>query len=264
MIGLNGGENVMENKYMTAQVAKVIGIHPNTVRLYEELGLIPKPQRLSNGYRVFTDFHIVQFKLARTALKVEVLQSGLRKKMINIIKLSANGEFQKAIAYTKNYINQVKIEQKNAEEAIEITKKLLSGIQEEEKDVSMTRKQTADYLEVTIDTLRNWEMNGLLSVKRKQNGYRVYTNDDIQLLKIIRSLRCANYSLAAILRMVNATSNNSEVDIREVINTPKTDEDIVTVCDKLITSLSNAELNANCILSQLKALHDKFNINPTV
>ncbi|GAA0062625.1 MerR family transcriptional regulator [Clostridium sp. CTA-1] len=254
----------MENGYKTAQVAKIIGIHPNTVRLYEKLELIPKPQRLSNGYRVFSDFHIAQFKLARTALKVEVLQSGLRKNMINIIKLSSQGEFQKAIVSTNNYIDQVEIEQKNAEEAIEITKKLLSGIQETEDNIAFTRKQTADYLNITIDTLRNWEMNGLFSVKRKQNGYRVYTKNDIQLLKIIRSLRCANYSLAAILRMVSELSNNSEIDIREVIDTPKTDEDIVTVCDELLTSLSNAELNANCVLSQLKAMQEKFNVNPTV
>ncbi|MHB7979148.1 MerR family transcriptional regulator [Clostridium sporogenes] len=254
----------MKNGYKTAQVAKIIGIHPNTVRLYEKLELIPKPQRLSNGYRVFSDFHIAQFKLARTALKVEVLQSGLRKSMINIIKLSAQGEFQKAIVSTNNYIDQVKIEQKNAEEAIEITKKLLSGIQETEDNIAFTRKQTADYLNITIDTLRNWEMNGLFSVKRKQNGYRVYTKSDIQLLKIIRSLRCANYSLAAILRMVSELSNNSEIDIREVIDTPKTDEDIVTVCDELLTSLSNAKLYANCVLNQLKAMQEKFNINPTV
>ncbi|WP_434297748.1 MerR family transcriptional regulator [Clostridium sporogenes] len=254
----------MENGYKTAQVAKIIGIHPNTVRLYEKLELIPKPQRLSNGYRLFSDFHIAQFKLARTALKVEVLQSDLRKNMINIIKLSAQGEFQKAIVSTNNYIDQVKIEQKNAEEAIEITKKLLSGIQETEDNVALTRKQTADYLNITIDTLRNWEMNGLFSVKRKQNGYRVYTKSDIKLLKIIRSLRCANYSLAAILRMVSELSNNSEIDIREVIDTPKTDEDIVTVCDELLTSLNNAKLNANCVLSQLKAMQEKFNINPTV
>ncbi|MCT4593074.1 MAG: MerR family transcriptional regulator [Anaeromicrobium sp.] len=254
----------MENKYKTAQAAKVIGIHPNTVRLYEKLELIPKPQRLSNGYRVFSDLHIAQFKIARTALKVEVLQNGLRKNIIHIIKLSAQGKFQKAIAYTNNYINQIKIEQKNVEEAIEITKKLLSGIQDKEKDVAFTRKQTAEYLKVTIDTLRNWEMNGLLSVKRKQNGYRVYTKNDIQLLKIIRSLRCANYSLAAILRMVSALSKNSEIDVRQVLNTPKGDEDIVTACDKLLTSLSNAELNANCVLNQLKDMEGKFNINPTV
>jgi DNA-binding transcriptional MerR regulator len=259
-----GGENVMENKYKTAQVAKIIGVHPNTVRLYEELDLLPKTQRLPNGYRVFTDFHIEQFKLARTALKVEVLQNGLRKQIINIIKLSAKGEFQKAINCTNDYINQVKIEQQNAEEAIEITKKLLFGIQKEENHKPLTRKQTADYLQVTMDTLRNWEMNGLLSVKRKQNGYRIYTQNDLQILKIIRSLRCANYSLAAILRMINAASKNIDIDLREVINTPQKDEDIVTACDKLLTSLSNAEANANCILSQLKDMQDKFNKNSTV
>ena len=46
------------NTYRTTEVATAIGIHPNTVRLYEELGLIPTPERESNGYRIFTEFHI--------------------------------------------------------------------------------------------------------------------------------------------------------------------------------------------------------------
>jgi len=29
--------------YRTTELARSIGIHPNTVRLYEGLGLIPKP-----------------------------------------------------------------------------------------------------------------------------------------------------------------------------------------------------------------------------
>ena len=79
--------------YRTAEVANIIGIHPNTVRLYEELGLIPKPERKPNGYRVFTDFHIEQFKLARLALQVEVLQNGLRKKILQVVKASATCDF---------------------------------------------------------------------------------------------------------------------------------------------------------------------------
>ena len=35
--------------YRTAQVAQIIGIHPNTVRLYEELGLISRPERRGGG-----------------------------------------------------------------------------------------------------------------------------------------------------------------------------------------------------------------------
>ena len=58
----------------------MFGVHVNTVRLYESYGLIPVPQRLPNGYRVFTDRHVEQFKLARAALLVEVLQKDVYKR----------------------------------------------------------------------------------------------------------------------------------------------------------------------------------------
>ena len=34
------------NTYKTIDIARIIGIHVNTVRLYEKCGLIPKPERL--------------------------------------------------------------------------------------------------------------------------------------------------------------------------------------------------------------------------
>lgn len=251
----------MKKIYQTAEVAKKVGVHSNTVRLYEKLKLIPSVDRLENGYRAFTDSHIEQFKLARTAFKVEVLQNGLRKKIVHIVKLSAMMEFQEAINCTIDYIDQINQERKKAEEAIEISKKLLLNIDAKDTDIFFTRKQVADDLQVTIDTLRNWEMNGLITVKRNKNGYRVYTESDINRLKIIRTLRCANYSLSAILRMINAISENKKIDIREVINKPKEDEDIVTACDKLITSLSDAKENANSMLKQLESMKYEFYTN---
>ncbi|MCG8401881.1 MAG: MerR family transcriptional regulator [Firmicutes bacterium] len=246
------------NTYKTAEIARNIGIHPNTVRLYEELGLIPKPERQSNGYRVFTDFHMEQFKFAKTALKVEVLQNGLRKKVIDIIKTSAAGNFDRAICLTKSYLQQIKKEQRNAEEAIVITEQLLSNSKQETNSLFFTRKEAAVHLQISIDALRNWEMNGLFTVKRKQNGYRVYTDEDIRLLKIIRSLRCANYSLTAILRMLSALSDNPQVNIRKVIDTPKENDDIVSVCDKLLTSLRYAEKNAQNMLLHLETIKKQF------
>lgn len=250
--------------YKTSEIARCIGIHPNTVRLYEELELIPKPERESNGYRIFTDFHLEQFKFARTAFQVEVLQNGLRKKVIDIIKTSATGDFDKAIGFTKGYMQQIKNEQRNAEEAIAIVETLLSDRKQETNKLSLTRHETADYLQISMDTLRNWEMNGLLTVKRKQNGYRIYTDDDIKLLKIIRSLRCSNYSLAAILRMLSALSENPQVNIRKVIDTPKENDDIISVCDKLLTSLQYAEQNAKNMLTHLKKMKKIFTTNPTI
>ena len=250
------------NTYKTSEIAYSIGIHPNTVRLYEELELIPKPLRKANGYRVFTDFHMEQIKLARIALKVEVLQNGLRKQAIAIIKTSALGKFSKAICLTEYYRQQIRNEQKNAEEALAIAGKLLSGGSQETGTGFLTRKEAADYLQISIDALRNWEMNGLLTVKRKQNGYRVYTAEDVRRLKIIRSLRCANYSLSAILRMLSTLSRNPEADIRQAIDTPKQNEDIISVCDKLLTSLHYAEENAKLMLAHLEKMKKQFQGNP--
>ena len=243
--------------YKTAEVAAIIGVHPNTVRLYEKLELIPKPERLSNGYRVFTDFHIKQCKLIRLAFQVEILQNGLRKKIVQMITVSATGDFDTAIALTKSYLEQIGREHRNAEEAIEIVKQILSGGIGENSS-HLKRKNVSELLDISMDTLRNWEMNGLLTVKRKDNGYRVYTDEDIQRLKIIRALRCANYSLEAILRLLQQLSKNPDIDIRTALNTPKQTEDIISVCDKLIVSLSAAEKNAVAILDMLHDMKVQF------
>ena len=251
------GDDCQMNTYRTAEVANIIGIHPNTVRLYEELGLIPKPERKSNGYRVFTDFHIQQFKLARLALQVEVLQNGLRKKILQMVKASATGDFNTALSLTEDYLQQIKQERSNAEKAIMIVKQILSGGVPESSHF-FKRKEVSEYLGISMDSLRNWEMNGLLTVKRKQNGYRVYTDEDIQRLIIIRSLKCANYSLEAILHMLRQLSENPDTDIEVILNTPKQDSDIISVCDRLIVSLSAAEENAYKILSMLQDMKVRF------
>lgn len=237
--------------YKTAQVAKIIGIHPNTVRLYENLELISKPRRLPNGYRVFTDMHIQQCELVRMAFRVEVLQNGLRKKMIEMVKMAAIGDYDKAILLTDDYIKQIKQERDKAEEAIEIVKQILSGGIQEKSPQCLKRRQVSQVLGISMDTLRNWEMNGLLTVKRQENGYRIYTEEDIQRLKIIRTLKCANYSLEAILRLLQQISQNPGADIRMVLNTPKESDDIISVCDRLIISLSEAEQSSCKILEML-------------
>ena len=231
------------NTYTTTEVAKIIGIHPNTVRMYEIWELIPLAERKPNGYRIFTDFHIDQLRLARIAFQIEVLQNGLRKKVIEIIKLSAKSDFDKALVFAEEYLSQIQREQRNAEEAISIAKQILLG-NSVESALFLKRKEVSDYLDISIDTLRNWERNGLLQIKRKQNGYRVYTSNDIERLKMIRTLRLANYSLEAILRMLNALEQNPQINIKQVLNTPQSDSDIVSVCDKLISSLKDAEKNA--------------------
>lgn len=255
------GVRSIDKTYKTSEVAKLIGIHSNTVRMYEDLGLISKPSRKDNGYRVFTDLHIYQLKLARKAFEVEVLQNGLRKKAIAIVKMSAKQDFDEAIVLTKEYIKSIKKEIDNANEAVDIAGKLMDRLNYE-KDFNLKRKEVSELLGISMDTLRNWEMNGLINIKRKQNGYRIYTYEDIQRLKVIRSLKCGNYSLSAILRMLNKLSEHNEADINEVLNSPNENEDIISVCDKLIISLNLAIQNAEEILEMLYEMKRKYSNPP--
>lgn len=241
--------------YSTSQIARIVGLHPNTVRLYEEWGLIQKPERKKNGYRVYTDVHVKQFELAKKALQIEVLQAGLRKRMVNAVKLSAACRWDEAIGLVDEYVRIAKQEIEHAKEAVGLCEILYK--QPEKDDVSYKRAQAAKELGLTIDTIRNWEMNGLLTVKRKENGYRVYDSNDMKRLKIIRTLRCANYSLSAILRMLNRLEsgmNKSENDILSILNTPEDEEDIISVCDRLMDSLEKAIKNAYEVIMLLKEI----------
>ena len=251
------GEKMKE--YNTSEMAKEFNIHPNTVRFYEDIEFLPKIPRKENGYRTYNQIHFEQLKLIRIGLKSELLQNGLRKQVIDIIKASAKGKYNEALELARIHLESINKEEKNAAEAIEIVENnFLKEIAEYSK--TYTRKQVADYLELTIDTLRNWELNGLLRIKRKENGYRIYNEDDIKRIKIIRSLRCANFSLSAILRLLGNLDNDNNVDIKHIIDTPKENEDIVSVCDKLLTSLTNAKDECNKMIIQIKKIK-KINVN---
>ncbi|WP_430611103.1 MerR family transcriptional regulator [Enterococcus sp. DIV0876] len=228
--------------YSTSEVAKMVDLHPNTIRRYEEWNLIPEPLRKKNGYRIYNDFHVELIKTSRIAFQIEVLQSGLRESMRGIIKALANYKFDQARTLLDQYIVAVDQEIDRAEEAIHIVEYLLKG-ETKESSLSLKRREVAVYLGVTTDALRNWELNGLLTLKRNQNGYRIYKMEDLNRLKIIRTLRSAKYSLEAILRLLNFIDLSQVQDIRAVLNQPNPNEDIISACDSLIISLEKAKEN---------------------
>lgn len=92
-----------KSTYTTNEVAKLIGVHVNTVRLYENSGFISKTLRKANGYRVFTNVHINQLKIVRLGIEVVIMQNGIRKKAYEIIHHSGLCEFEKALEITHEY-----------------------------------------------------------------------------------------------------------------------------------------------------------------
>ena len=253
---------IMMKTYTTSKAAAIIGIHPNTVRFYEKAGLITKAIRKPNGYRIFTELHINQMKLLRIALRAEVLQNGLRKKAIEIIMKNAELDFSGSIESSTMYIYMIKNEIEQAKKAISSVENILNNSRPSVR-ISLKRTEAAKYLDVTVDTLRNWELNGLITVKRKQNGYRIYDENDLRILSIIRTLRCANYSLSSILRLITSQHSKTCSNIEQILNTPLADDDIISACDKLITSLENTLSDAYEINEMAKNIELKFS-NPTI
>ena len=239
--------------YKTSEVARIIGVHPNTVRLYEKIGFISAAERGENGYRAYTELHIAQLRLVRTAMRAEVLQNGLRGKAVGIARLAAEMRLSEAELAAEEYLLMIDAETERAKTAVSSVEKLL-GSKPADDDTLLTRKQAASALGVTADALRNWELNGLFKIRRKENGYRVYSSADMTQLSIIRTLRCANYSLAAILRLMNNLSEGGSVSVSGVLNTPSPDEEIISVCDRLLVSLADTRADALSISEQLGKL----------
>src|SRR5438876_7061955 len=44
---------VLDRKFRIGELAAQLGMNPKTIRYYEDLGLLPAPQRASNGYRAY-------------------------------------------------------------------------------------------------------------------------------------------------------------------------------------------------------------------
>ncbi len=200
---------------------------------------------------------------ARLALKGEILQNGLRKKAVEIIRLTAKRNFIEAINQTHRYISMLDNEIQYAKTSITSVKEIMNQSNVCCDEIQLKRKEVAELINITVDTLRNWELNGLLKAKRKENGYRIYNQDDIKKLQIIRSLRCGNYSLSSILRLLNKLSTTTEVEIEETLSTPSDCENIISVCDKMLLSLSETKQDAQQMLIFLENIKKKYS-NPPV
>lgn len=247
--------------YRTSQIAKLAGVHPNTIRLYEKYGLLQEIPRSNNGYRLYTNIHLQQVLLTRIAFKSEFVEGGIREKAIEILKIAANGELNKALEKANEYMEYIKKEQNKALDALQIVKKWLMGNEELDDILFLKRGDAAKYLDISIDTLRNWERNNLIKIPRNpQNGYRVYGSKEINRLKVIRTLRMANYSMMAILRMMKYVEVRNFERIKEVAYCSE-DEELKSATDRWILSLHEAEKNSYCIINKLKSMLTDSNLN---
>ncbi len=243
-----GGEPVR-----TKEIATRSNVHPNTVRLYEEFGYISPAPRDANGYRNYTVVHDLQMQIARHAFRQEFIQNNLRTKAKKIVKMAGAEQFSAALTEAKGYLLFLKKEHDFALKAISTVEIILK--KEPLSETTYTHQEIAQQLQLTEETLRNWERNGLYQIKRNMQNRRMYNDHDYQKLLIIRTLRSAHFSIAAIRHLFEKINPSFTAnDIQQVLNSPKFIEDFLHVTDELEVNIKKAMIDVESIIAFLKQL----------
>jgi DNA-binding transcriptional MerR regulator len=242
-----------ERPLRTTEVARAVGVHPNTVRLYEKWGFLPPVSRTPSGYRQFTQAHIDQMRLARTALQYPY--PGGKEPVLALVYSAAAGDLGDALEQAYRYLAQIRAERAEAEAAAEFLDHWARGEAVEPLAKPLLIGQAAKRLRLTIDTLRSWERNGLLQVPRDPaSGYRLYGAAEIGRARVVRLLRAAGYSSMAILRMFLHLERGRGGDLRHALDTPAPDEDVYTAADRWLSALQAQEDRALDVIAQLRAM----------
>jgi DNA-binding transcriptional MerR regulator len=239
----------------TVQIAKGAGVHPNTVRLYEQWGLLPPIPRTPAGYRKFTHLHLSQMILARTALSGPYPGKAIRSSAFDVVRRSASGDLGGALELAYEHLTTVQAELAQAETAATLLQRWADGKAADATQKSLYIKEAAALLQVTPDALRSWERNGLIQVPRDpHNRYRIYTSAQIGQLRVIRMLRTAGYSCMAILRMTLHLKRGERGNLRQVLDTPRPDEDLYSAADHWLSTLDEHIDRSWQLITQLEEL----------
>lgn len=239
-----------EKIYSTKKIAQLCGVHPNTVRLYEQWGYLAKAERGKNNYRKFNIRHLQQMQLARIALPGPYpidysIVHGLVKKF-------ALDDSVGAIKLAEEYLKRLNNEIGKANQAMEVLDNWFENkLGNKEKILYETRKKAAESLSLTTDTLRTWERNGLFHLKKNHIGKLHFSEWDIEKIMVIRLLRNCGYSIASLLNVFRNEENIIEKPSK-LLSLKTNESEIDYFTDRYIEYLESHIKRANKIICLLQ------------
>ncbi|MBO1511943.1 MerR family DNA-binding transcriptional regulator [Metabacillus bambusae] len=166
----------MQDKIRPIDIAKRLKISTSSLRNYEARGLVPPPQRLSTGYRIYTKEHVAYFECIAAmspGFGMDITTDVLKKIQLKELN-SALWILNKA--QVNNYEDKV-----FTEKAMRLIEK---SADEQIFEKHLTIGEVSEETKVTTTTLRYWESEGLVhSIRNEENNYRLY--DMFELIKIM-------------------------------------------------------------------------------
>lgn len=241
------------NRLSTAKIARAVGCHPNTVRLYEQWGFIPPVERNQKGYRLYQPQHLEQMLLARLALHGDYPGRVIRSSAAALVRQAATGDLGGALETAYRHLGLVKAEHAQADAAADLMERWAQGTEADANAQGLHTVQVIRLLGITRHTLRHWVRNNLVEPPRHPgNRYRIYGQAQISRLRVIRMLARAGYSTAAIHRMLLQLDRGQSEGLRQVLDTPQPHEDVYYAADHWISTLKGEEQRAQAMIKMLE------------
>jgi DNA-binding transcriptional MerR regulator len=78
----------MNKNLLINDISKKLGMNSKTIRFYEDIGLIPKPERNESNYRIYTNKDIETISFVKKARNLGFTIDEIK----NIIKIRENGD----------------------------------------------------------------------------------------------------------------------------------------------------------------------------
>lgn len=242
----------------TSDLARDVGIHPNTVRRYVDRGLLPPVEYSASGYRRFTQRHLDCLRLACQVYCKQYPGKGLFQSGVRVIQAAINDDLDNALKLAHGHLALVQSERAQADVAADLLERWASGTLIDTPIEPLQIGQVARMLGVSIDIVRNWDRNGLIEVPRDlTNGYRRYGAREISRLRVIRMLSRAGYSISAILRMLVQLDQGETTDLRRALDMPRPGEDAFLASDRWLSTLIDQEQRARTIIALIEQIIQK-------
>lgn len=245
-----------ETLYTTGQIAQEVGVHSNTIRFYEKIGVISPAERTKNRYRQFTAKHLAQLRVCRFIYGTPYTNRTIRNTAFSVVAALKVWDVKLALTHAKAYQHLLEIEYASALETAALLKNWAEKGQLPATGKSYNHKEAAALLRVTAEVLRNWERNGLIRVPREPNQSRIYGDEEIARLRIIYMLRQNHYSIAAIQRSLALFDNGNSAGAVLALNQPAADSEIefVSAGDHWLETLGLLSISAEKIKQIVMAI----------
>lgn len=228
-------------------------MHPNTVRMYERIGLLAPIARTDGGYRSFSERDLAQMRVARLAVGGPYVVP--KTLAAEAARHAALDDLKAALEFAERFKALIAAEEARARSAAEALDDWASLSARGVAEPGMVISEAAEHVGASNTALRDWERNGLIAVRRDPaNGYRRYTYADIDRLRVIRTLLRAGYSAMSILRMMTHLDRGGRELPSRVIDAPRGDETVYSATDRWLSSLREAAQRAERLFCAIEEL----------